>query len=227
MAHGKRRQVVRHDEASNSPTSFRVGLDGTSSNNDNVRIAQRTAQLITEGLTDYRAAKLKAAHQLGISNRDAMPDNGMIEAALRSHYALFSHDTQVQALSALRDIAVTVMSRLEKFEPWLVGPVLTGTANANSNIDLEIVGIDSKRFEMYLLDAGIAFALREGRRPTGGKAIENGHLIIVAEFDNVPVLIALYNSHAARNTANPRGSIRHERAQIIDAKARFSAGAKP
>ena len=226
MAHGKRRpRAVRGN--SDLLTAFLDDLHGTSAKNENSRIAQRAAQLIAEGLTDYRAAKQKAARQLGINACDAMPDNDMIDAALRSHYALFDHDKQPQALSALRDIAITVMSRLGGFEPWLVGPVLTGTANANSNIDIEIVGVDSKRFEIFLLDAGIEFTLRESRRPTSGRPHENGHLIFAAEFDNVPVWIALYDSHAARNAANPRGSIRHDRAQIKDARARFSLDTKP
>jgi hypothetical protein len=226
MAHGKRRPLAERGK-SDLLTAFLDDLHGASPKNDNARIAQRAAQLIAEGLTDYRAAKLKAARQLGINARDAMPDNGMIDAALRSHYALFDHDKQPKALSALRDIAITVMSRLGEFEPWLVGPVLTGTANANSDIDIEIVGVDSKRFEMYLLDACIEFTLGESRRPTSGKTKENGHPIFAAEFDNVPVLIALYDSHTERNSANPRGSIRHDRAQIKDVMARFLVDVNP
>ncbi len=227
MAHGKRSQFAGRGDASESPSAFRGGIHGTTSNDDNARIAQRAAQLIAEGLNDYRAATLKAARQLRINTRNAMPDNDMIDAALRSHYALFDHDKQPQALSALRDIAIKAMSRLDKFEPWLVGPVLTGTANANSNVEIEIIGIEPKMFEMYLRDAGIAFTLRESRRRTSGKAIGNGHLIFAAEFDNVPVLMTLYDSHATRSAANPRGSIRHDRAQVGEASIRFLVDSKP
>ena len=226
MAHGKRRHGAERGESFDLLSVSHAELHGTNSD-DITRVAQRAAQLIAEGLTDYRAAKLKAARQLGIDARATMPDNNAIDAALRSHYALFACESQPQALAALRDIATTVMSRLRAFEPWLVGPVLTGTANSNSDIDIEMIGIDPKRFEMYLLDSGIAFTLREPLRRRGGKGSTDGRLTFATEFDNVPVLITHFESHAARLAAHPRGSIRHERAQLAEAKVRFAAVSKP
>ena len=64
MAPGQRRPLAGCGDALNSTTAFRVGVHGKTSNYDNARVAQRSAQLIAEGLTDYRAAKLKAARQL-------------------------------------------------------------------------------------------------------------------------------------------------------------------
>ncbi len=226
MAHGKRRHGAERGESFDLLSVSHAELHGTNSD-DITRVAQRAAQLIAEGLTDYRAAKLKAARQLGIDARAAMPDNNAIDAALRSHYALFAGESQPQALAALRDIATTVMSRLRAFEPWLVGHVLTGTANSNNDIDIEMIGIDPKRFEMYLLDSGIAFTLREPQRRRGGKGSPDGRLTFATEFDNVPVLITLFESHAARLAAHPRGSSRHERAQLAEAKVRFAAVSKP
>ena len=44
-------------------------------------VAQAAARLIAEGLTDYHAAKKKAARQLGISEKNGLPDNHEIEKA--------------------------------------------------------------------------------------------------------------------------------------------------
>ena len=185
-------------------------------------IAHFAARLIAEGLTDYRAAKQKAARRHGVTDGYALPDNHEIELALREHLALFARETQPRFLATLRATAIRVMFRLEQFSPWLVGAVLNGTANEFSEIELEFIGVEAKAFEMYLLNAGIEFALcdaHEAKRasPTVGPLVMKYHL----EFDEAIVTIALYDHHTARQSVHPRDSVKRDRARRAEAERRF------
>ncbi len=179
-----------------------------------LRIAQAAAKLIAEGQSDYHTAKMKAARQLGIDDKHALPDNLEIEAALREHLALFSRDRQPEALAALRRVAVRAMQWLIRadFEPWLTGAVLNGTANEFSAIELELVEVEAKHFEMFLLNANVDFELHE----TDVVQYE-------LEFEDAPVRISLFSNHAARATAHPRTSVRHTRASRDEAIKLFDA----
>lgn len=205
-----------------------------------VLITRQAAKLIAEGLTDYHAAKLKAARQLNCNDKNALPDNQEIEAALREHLSLFAADTQPTALAALRKAALRAMRWLQiegqaatttslgtsfAFEPWLTGAVLNGTANEYSEIELELVGVEAKTMEFILLNRGVEFDLQEinpksksfkANTPEAAKPIQY-HL----EFEDAPIVITLYESHAQRQALYPRGSIKHERVKLAEAETLF------
>ena len=195
-----------------------------SRNDFRASIAHSAARLIVQGLTDYHAAKQKAAKQHGVTDSHALPDNREIELAVREHLALFCRENQPRALSALRETAVRMMLRLEPFSPWLVGAVLNGTANEFSEIELELIGIEPKNFEIYLLNAGIEFELCNTHKDKDkGASSTREHRVSKyrVEFDGTPVTIALYDHHIARLAAHPRDSMRHDRAQREQAERRF------
>ncbi len=202
-------------------------------------ITLHAAKLIAEGLTDYHAAKLKAARQLHCNDKNALPDNNEIEAALREHLSLFATITQPAALAALRRVALRAMRWLQiegqgsasqsmanaiTFEPWITGAVLNGTANEFSDIELELIGIETKTMEFILLNRGIEFGLRGGDSTSRSyKPAElNKNIQYHLEFEDAPVVITLYDSHAKRQALHPRGSLKHERVKIADAEALFS-----
>ena len=199
-------------------------------------ITRQAAKLIAEGLTDYHAAKLKAARQLNCDDKNALPDNQEIEAALREHLQLFAADTQPQALAALRHVALRAMRWLQiegqaaagasmgaefSFEPWISGAVLNGTANEYSEIELELIGIEAKTMEFILLNRGIEFDLQETKsksyKPEAVKPVQY-HL----EFEEAPLVVTLYQSHAQRQALCPTNSIKHERAKLNDAEILFA-----
>ena len=194
---------------------------------DDVRasIAHAAASLIASGLTDYHAAKLKAARRLGVSDKKSLPDNHEIEVALREHLALFQRDSQPRALSALRETALSAMRRLETFSPWLTGAVLAGTANEFSDIELELIGVDAKSFELYLINAGVDFELREPVRTRGRDEPERLPQYR-CEYEGLPLAITLYDSQSQRQAMHPRASLRHERAQLAEAERKFAAEEK-
>ena len=186
----------------------------------NVRseIAYLAARLIAEdGITDFAAAKQKAARQVGIMDHGSLPDNVEIDAALKSHQALFRRDSQPQECRALRQIAIEVMRGLHRFSPWLVGAVLTGSANRFSPIELEIVANDAKQLEMFLLNEGFQF--KTHTRPlTLAQRGDTLHHVLTYEilFNEIPIVIAFYPDHAVRAAHSPRHSLKHARVQLAD-----------
>ena len=102
-------------------------------------LAQEAARIIVEqGIQDFRIAKLKAAERLGMSARGSLPGNSEIEQALGEHLQLFGRESHVDLLRMLRTAALSAMELLSPFAPRLVGPVLHGTAAANSAINLHV-----------------------------------------------------------------------------------------
>jgi hypothetical protein len=135
-----------------SPDS--VGRDAQ----DRTRIAQAAARLIAEhGIADWTLAKRKAARQLMLPERTALPGDDEIEAALVDYHALFGGDAHVATLRAQREEALRWMQRLAQFEPALAGGVAAGWATAHSDIQLELVAASAKSVELALLNAGVAY----------------------------------------------------------------------
>ena len=183
------------------------------------QIAHGAARLIAEGLTDFHAAKLKAARQLGMADSRSLPDNHEIEAALREHFALFSPDQQPAALAALRAVALELMTHLAEFGPWISGPVLTGTANEFSEIELELVGVEPKAFEMYLLNEAVEFE-PVSMRPEKTENVSSPSRYRF-EYQGAPTTISLFEHHAARQAAYQTGSPHRDRAPYSEADKLF------
>lgn len=206
------------------PAPNKIALRDKTRNELRTSIAHSAARLIAEGLTDYRDAKQKAARQHGVTDGQTLPDNREIELALREHLALFAGTTQPRVLSLLRDTAIRVMRQLEHFSPWLVGPVLSGTATEFNEIELELIGVEPKVFEIYLLNVGVDFEhcnMHQAKRasPTRTPLTAKYRLI----YDQVPVSIALFDQHTERQALFPLDSIRHDRARRADVERRFLA----
>jgi hypothetical protein len=102
-------------------------------------LAQEAARIIAEqGIEDFRVAKTKAAERLGMLDRGSLPGNAEIDRALGEHLQLFGRETHVNLLYMLRQAALSAMALLAPFTPRLVGPVLHGTAAANSAVNLHV-----------------------------------------------------------------------------------------
>lgn len=109
-------------------------------------VAQEAARIIVDqGIRDYRVAKTKAAERLGLNTRGALPGNTEIEQAVSEHLQLFGGDAHAAFLRSMREVALAVMEMLASFSPRLVGPVLAGTADDNSAVNLHVFA-DSPEF---------------------------------------------------------------------------------
>lgn len=127
-------------------------------------LAQEAARIMAEqGIDDYRLAKRKAAERLGATDIAVLPKNTEIEAALADHQRLFESHTHSSTLRDLRRTALQAMRLLKRFEPRLVGPVLSGTASAHSEVNLHLFADGAESVALHLLDNGIPHRIAERR----------------------------------------------------------------
>jgi hypothetical protein len=94
---------------------------------------------------------------MGLPRGTPLPDNNMVEAAVREHIALFHADTQPGELRALRELALAWMQRFDVFQPLVGGAVWHGTATARSDVHLQLFSDDPKAIEIDLLNQGLDF----------------------------------------------------------------------
>ncbi len=123
-------------------------------------IAAVAARLVVEEGLEYGPAKRRALKQLGLGPRTALPDNEVVEDAVREHIALFCADTQPAELLALRLCARRWMERLAEFNPHLGGAVWHGTATRLSDIYLHLFCEDEKAAEIALINMGVDYDAR-------------------------------------------------------------------
>ncbi|MES9941620.1 MAG: hypothetical protein ABW104_08480 [Candidatus Thiodiazotropha sp. 6PLUC2] len=103
------------------------------------RIAYEAARILTELRSDNIAyACRKAAAKLGVTRQQMMPNREEVEFALQEQQRLILGHQQPDALQLLRENALEAMQALKTFHPHLVGPVLRGTADSNSRIELHL-----------------------------------------------------------------------------------------
>jgi hypothetical protein len=122
------------------------------------RIAQEAARLMVEGgISDYYAAKRKAAARLGAPDTRNMPRNIEIEAALQSYQKLFYGSEQTARVNDLRASALEAMRFFSQFEPRLVGSVLSGTAGAFSDINLHLFADTPEDVNLFLMENQVPF----------------------------------------------------------------------
>lgn len=123
-------------------------------------IAAAAAVLVVDEGLEYGPAKHRALKQLGLSPRTPLPDNLLVEQAVREHIAIFHADTQPQELRALRDTALEWMDRLAEFNPHIGGAVWHGTATRLSDIYLQLFSDDPKAVEIALINQGLDYDAR-------------------------------------------------------------------
>lgn len=135
------------------------------------QIAAAAAAMVVEEGLEYGPAKRRALKQLGLPGRTALPDNDLVEAAVRDYIALFCADTQPAELAALRELALLWMQRMAEFRPFLGGAVWRGTATRLSDIYIQLFCDDPKSAEIALIEHQVDY---EPRTVTGftGDSVE-------------------------------------------------------
>lgn len=113
------------------------------------------------GLHDFSSARRKAAEQLGVHNQRLLPANDEIEVALREYQRLFQHNSQSEALLALRHTALNAMRLFAPFKPRLVGPVLNGTADRYTPIYLHLFADTPEELGIFLMEQKMPFEQSE------------------------------------------------------------------
>lgn len=161
------------------------------------RIAAAAARLMAEdGIDNFALAKRKAARQLGAADTESLPTNDEVEAALRDYRALYQADEHPERIAELRRVALDAMRALERFSPYLTGPVLKGIAGPYAEIDLQLYPDSTKDVELFLLERNIAFDTAETRRFSGDRA----HAVSVFKLDwlGAPLRLSVFDPRDER-----------------------------
>ena len=168
------------------------------SNHLRERIAKEAARLMCEtGIRDFQLAKRKALQRLRISEQRNLPSNEEIESAVSEYQRLFRADSQPQRLAELRRTAVRAMRFLARFEPRLVGAVLSGTADEHSDICLHLFAETPEEVGLFLLDNGVPH--EHGER-TLKLASDDSQRLPTCRFmaDDVPVELVVFAERTRR-----------------------------
>ena len=154
--------------------------------------------MVEGGIKDYQLAKRKALARLGTHAVRQLPKNHEIEAAIVEYQRLFRRD-QPARLMTLRRIAVSAMRKLAKFEPCLVGPVLSGTADDNTDVTLHLFSEPIEQVGTFLSDHNLAYRLTERRLRVGLVDYRRfpGYRFVI---DDVPVELVVFSLRGARQS---------------------------
>jgi hypothetical protein len=167
---------------------------------ERTRIAQATARLIAEhGITDWSAAKRKAARQLGLPEGLSLPSNEDVQQALTDYHALFGGAEHAASLQAQRTAALRWMRRLERWAPLLVGGVAAGWATTHSDIRIELVADDPKTVEMTLVGAGVHYVALPARGDDEGADGGGGGAQLLIEGAEANVRLSVLSPNQRRS----------------------------
>lgn len=127
-------------------------------------VAHEAARLMREhGIKDYFLAKRKAADRLGVNDRTSLPGNDEIAAALTEQQRLFGGDAYPSRLRELRETALRAMTILERFEPRLVGSVLSGAVTQHSDVNIHLFADAPEDVAFVLMEQQIPYEIGERR----------------------------------------------------------------
>ena len=133
-------------------------------------VAEEAARIfVEEALTDYGAAKRKAAERLGLSSRGGLPDNSRVQAEVLAYQRLFGGPYYVAQLQQLRRTAVEVMRWLAPFQPRLVGAVVSGAISDAHRVQLHAFPDKPELLDVFLAERRIEMHAdeRDYRWPNG------------------------------------------------------------
>ncbi|MGH8675353.1 MAG: hypothetical protein ACREVG_13690 [Burkholderiales bacterium] len=161
------------------------------------RIAAAAARIMAEdGVDDFALAKRKALRQLGLQGRLALPGNDEIEAQLRAYRSLYQSEEHPARIAWLRRTALDAMRALERFRPYLTGPVLKGIAGPYAEIELQLFPESPKEVELFLLDRRIAYDTHEVKRYSGDRA--RAVAVLDLDWQGAPLKLSVFDPRDER-----------------------------
>lgn len=171
-------------------------------------IASVAARLMAEdGISAPALAKRKAARSLGLPDSAAMPDDSEIEAELRTYQRLFQdQEQQARRLQLLR-IAARLMASVQRFNPYLSGSVLDGTAGRYAEIDVQLFADSAKDVEIFLLNERIAYRHSQPRT-------DRAEAVLTIVIDDAVANLVVYPRDNERVIFKTRDGRTRERARL-------------
>lgn len=181
--------------------------------------------VVEEGL-EYGPAKRRALKSMGLGPRTALPDNDLVDDAVREHIAIYCADTQPAELRALRELALVWMQRLADFRPHLGGAVWHGTATRLSDIYLQLFCDDPKSAEIALIEHQVDY---EVRSVTGfqGETVDALSLRSLCQplNETVGVHLMIYDRDDLRGALRPDSRGRSPRGDAVAVARLLEGGA--
>ncbi len=163
-------------------------------------IAADAARIMAEeGVRDFQTAKRKAAARLGLPETTHLPGNDEVDSALQEYLRLFHAGRLTQSVNRLRGLAAEAMLFLAKFEPRLVGPVLSGTVTSATSIELHLTADSPEEIGFWLQEHGIPYQQADRRLRFGGERHETFPSYSFTA-DGVPVELCVFGHREARET---------------------------
>lgn len=163
------------------------------------RIAAAAARIMAEdGVDDFAVAKRRAARQVGAPEGQGLPGNEEVEAELRAYRALYQAGEHDERIAEMRAIALDAMRALERFKPYLTGPVLKGIAGPFADIALQLFPESAKDVEIFLLERNLPFETREARRYSGDRA--HAVSVFTLAWEGLPLRLTVFDPRDERLT---------------------------
>lgn len=128
-------------------------------------LAEQAARCMSEYAIDDPAVALRRvlARRGATPDRRQWPESGEILAALRDYQRLFRGGAQATQLDMRREAAIEAMRFLSAFRPRLTGPVLEGTADTHSPVQLHLHAENPDAVLTFLHEHGIEHRVSERR----------------------------------------------------------------
>ena len=202
------------------PSLHAHGAEKIHQNKTRLRISREAARLMAEeGVLDFHAAKRKAVERLNLLEGQHLPSNPEIERALSEHLQLFHARDLPQTLQRLRRLAVQAMRLLERFEPRLVGSLLSGNVTKFSEIELHVTADTPELVAFFLQQQTIPYEETSKRLRFGGDRSETCPAYrFLAE--NTAIEVTVLTPTAAREAPlNPADGRPMKRATLKDVEA--------
>lgn len=218
MAYKPRSSPARQRSKPNSPAADELRR----------RIATDAARIMAEeGVRDFQSAKRKAAARLGLPETRRLPGNDEVDSALQEHLRLFHGGRLTQSVRRLRELAAEAMRFLARFEPRLVGPVLSGTVTSASAIELHLTADTPEEIGFWLQEHSIPYELTDRRLRFGGDRQETFPAYRFTA-DDVAVELCVFGRREAREAPlSPVDGKPMKRANLREVENLMSEAAEP
>ena len=180
-------------------------------------LTQEAARIMSEeGVRDFLFAKRKAAERLGFDPRRLhLPTNLEVEAALAEHQRLFQSDSQPGYLRQLRETAREALLLFQRFNPRLVGPVLSGTASEHAIVYLHVFSDLAEEVAVFLMEKRIPYE-PSARKLKSGSGQQHEYPVYKFVAGDVPIEVTVFDVDGIREAPSSpvdgrpmkRGSLR-------------------
>lgn len=131
------------------------------------QIALIAARLMYERQeSEYFTAKRKAARQLGVEYRfrpKDLPSNAEIRDQIQAMANLLEGDKRKENLREMRVAALSMMRRLDRFHPRLIGSVWTGHIRQGSDVDLHVFSNNASSVTNVLDEHNLRYTIERKR----------------------------------------------------------------